>query len=188
MKVTLRRIHAAVRDAAYGFRMPGGIPGDVNRTHPASIEPTRQSATPATAYGQPVVVAADGTNGVRPLSVGDGALTNIYGITVRPYPAQASTGGSYGSATLGAATPPGAASIIDVLKLGYICANVPVGSAAAAKGGAVFVWVAATSGLNVQGGFQTAASGGNTIALDTSRYTFNGPQDANGNIEVVIRA
>ena len=64
--------------------------------------------------------------------------------------------------------------------------KIPAGSTQPVKGGAVFVWCAATSGSHIQGGFESVASGGNTAALDTTRYQFNGPADANGNVEVCI--
>jgi hypothetical protein len=67
--------------------------------------------------------------------------------------------------------------------MGYISAKLNTG--VAQKGGAVFIWVAATSGAHIQGGFEVAASGGNTCALDES-YSFNGPADANGNVEISI--
>lgn len=167
--------------------MGAGFPGDVNRSHPASIEPCLVDASaPPTLFGQAVVVDPT-TEGVRPLVAGDSALTTIYGVTVRPFPFQASTGGSYGSAAFGTATPqsPGA---IDVLRDGYIMVQLNVGVAAAIKGGLVYIWVAATSGNHIQGGWETAAGGGsNTIALDPTLYGYNGPADANGNIEIYLK-
>src|SRR2546429_14565 len=88
-------------DAAFAFRMGAGFPGDVNRTHPASVEPALMSNTPVPFYGFPVVIAADGTNGVRPIGVGDGALTTIYGVAVRPFPQQAASGGVFGAQGFG---------------------------------------------------------------------------------------
>lgn len=171
---------------AFAFRMPAGFPGDVNRGHPASIEPTLIDASaPPTAYGQGVVVDAT-TNGVRPLSAGDTALTALWGITVRPYPIQQSSASNFGQASFGAATPP-VSGEIDVLRWGYIMAVLPAGAAAVTKGAAVFIWCAASSGAHVQGGFESAGSGGNTAALDTNRYMFNGPADAGGNVEIYCR-
>lgn len=176
---------AFTRDAAFVYRMGAGFPGDVNRTHPADIEPVLQSGTPFTAYGQAVVIAADGTNGVRPLGAGDAALTKIWGVTVRPFPTQQRSGGD--SASLGSATPP-TTGTADVLKHGYIMVKVPATDPAPAKGGAVFVRVANSPGADDPvGGFKTQADGGNTAALDTDRYVFNGPADANGNVELIVR-
>lgn len=169
-------------DAAFQFRMGAGFPGDVNRTHPASIEPALIDASaPPTAYGQAVLVDAT-TQGVRPFAAGDTAVTVAYGVTVRPYPTQQSSGSNFGAASFGAATPP-ASGVTDVLRLGYIMGTVPVGQAPV-KGGAVYVWCAASSGAHVQGGFEASATGGSTAAL--ANATFNGSPDANGNVEIVF--
>ncbi len=169
------------RDAAFTYRMGAGFPGDVNRTHPASIEPCLIDASaPPTAFGQPVVVDAT-TQGVRPLAAGDAALDAIYGVTVRPYPFQADAGTNYGAASFGAAAPP-ASGVIDVLRAGYIMMKANVGSAPV-KGGRVFIWVAATAGNHIQGQLESAASAGNTIELDEKTY-FNGTPDADGVVEV----
>jgi hypothetical protein len=161
------------------YRMGAGFAGDVNRTHPASIEPCLiDPTTPPTFFGEPVVVDAT-SQGVRALKATDTALDAVYGIAVRPYPFQQSTATAGAPATLGAATPP-TTQPIDVLRSGYIM--VPV-VGAAVKGGRVFVWIAAASGAHVQGGFEIAASGSNTIALDEKSY-FNGSPDANGLVEL----
>ncbi len=181
----IARGRAFTCDAAFAFRMGAGFPGDVNRTHPVSIEPALQSNTPVANYGFPCVVAGDGTNGVRPFAAGDGALTTLYGVTVRPFPQQASSGSAFGAAAFGSATPP-AVGEIDVVRQGYVTVQLPSDAPTAAKGGAVFIWIAASAGTHTQGGFESVASGGNTIALAATRYMFNGPQDASGFAELVI--
>lgn len=171
------------RDVAFGFRMGAGNPGDVNRTHPAGIEAALQNATnPSTTFGGAVVVDTT-TQTVRRTIAGDTALTTIYGISVRPYPTQSSGGNAYGAESLGAAVPP-ATGVIDVLRSGYIMTQLPTGAAAAKKGGSVFVWIAANSGAHVQGGFEVAANGANTIQL--ANATFNGSQDSSGVVEVAF--
>lgn len=170
------------RDAAFGFRMGAGFPGDVNRTHPASIEPALvDSGDPATAYGMAVLVDAV-TQGVRKFVAGDTAVTKAYGVTVRPYPSQQMTASNYGEAAFGAATPP-TTGAIDVLRQGYIMGKVPAGQAPV-KGGAVHIWCAASSGVHVQGGFEAAADAGNTASITNA--TFNGSPDADGNVEIVF--
>lgn len=170
-------------DIAYLYRMGAGFQGDVNRTHPASIEPVLIDTTaPPTSYGQAVLVNP-ANNGVRPFTVGDHLLTDAYGITVRPYPTQQASAQNFGAATLGAAVPP-VAGILDVLKDGYIMVKLPVG-AACAKGGQVFVWCAASAGVHVQGGFEAVAGGGVTTAA-LLNAKFNGVPDASGVVEVVI--
>jgi hypothetical protein len=174
------------RDVAFAFRMGAGFPGDVNRGHPASIEPVLiDAAAPPTAYGQPVLVDPT-TDGVRPFTTTDTAITSIWGVTVRPFPMQASTGTAYGGAAFGAATPP-TSGALDVLRSGYIMSTaLPAGSAIVSKGSPVFVWCAASSGAHIQGGIEAAAVGGSTAALDPNRYQFNGPADALGNVELSI--
>lgn len=179
---------AKTMDDAFKFRMGAGFPGDVNRVHPFSVEPVLIDVNaPPTAYGQPVVVDAT-TQGVRPLVAGDSGLDAIYGVTVRPFPLQAPSspnnfGGTQtaGGAITSSGTPP-ASGVLDVLRAGYIMVKANVGSAPV-KGGRVFIWVAATAGNHIQGQFESAASGGNTIELDEKSY-FNGVPDANGNVEI----
>jgi len=164
------------------FRMGAGFAGDVNRTHPTSIEADLIDANaPPTAYGQPVLVDAT-TQGVRPFAAGDTGVTAAYGVTVRAFPIQQTSApsGNFAPAALGAATPP-TSGVIDVMRSGYIMGQVPAGQATV-KNGAVYVWCAASTGVHVQGGFENAASGGNTAALTNA--VFNGVPDASGNVEI----
>ena len=180
---TPRKIRAVTHDVAFTYRMGAGFAGDVNRTHPASIEPVLTNQTnPPTRYGDPVVVDT-ATNTVRKLLSTDTAVTVIYGILVRPFPIQAaSSAGNYGAASIGNAVPPVGVQVVqDVLREGYGLTQV-VGTPT--KYGAVFIWIAAASGAHVSGGFEAAASGGNTIAITNAR--FNGPPDASGVTEVQV--
>jgi hypothetical protein len=168
----------ATHDVAFQFRMGAGFAGDVNRTHPASIEPCLIDASaPPTYFGQPVVIDPT-TQGGRPIVAGDSALTSIYGVTVRPYPAQSS------SVAFGGVGAAPASGVMDVLRSGYIM--VPVsGSVTPVKGGTVYVWYAASTGTHVQGGLEASATGGSTFALD-SHTTWNGGSDANGTAELAF--
>lgn len=169
---------ARVRDAAFPFRMGAGFAGDINRTHPFEVEAAMINATtPPTAYGQTVIV--DTTNGVRPLAAADTAITVGFGLTVRPFPTQQSSGGM--SSSFGSATPP-TSGAIDVLRNGLMIVQLNTG--VPKKGDPVFVWCAATAGAHIQGGFEVAASGGNTAALDPNRYQYAGPPDAAGLVEI----
>ena len=177
-------VRAKTRDIAYTFRMGAGFPGDVNRTHPASIVPGLINTTnPVAAYGFAAVI--DGaTNSYRGLIATDDALTSIDGILVRPYPTQQMTGGM--SASIGAAAAP-TSGVADFLEDGFViavcnnfAANPPV------KGGTVYVWIDPSSGNHVQGGFEAAATAGSTIALTNARW--NGPTDANGVTEIRVTA
>jgi len=172
---------ARVGDAAFTYRMSAGFQGDVNRTHPFSVEPAKINvATPPLGYGFAVLVDT-ATNSVRQLAAGDAGGTYIYGVTARPYPTQQQSGGM--SSPFGAQTPP-VTGVIDVLRYGYIL--VPI-VGAVTKGGLVYVWAAASGGGHVQGGFEAAASGGNTIALPITLAEFNGPADSTGIGEVLLK-
>lgn len=183
MKKPVTRVRTC--DVAFQFRMGAGFPGDVNRTHPAAIEPVMVDVeTPPTIFGQIVVVDTT-SNAVRPLAASDQSNSVVltpHGTLVRSYPSQASTGGAFGAASLGSATPP-ATGVADVLRAGYIMVQLNVGVTAPTKGGAVYVWCAATSGNHIQGGYETEYSAGNTTLLDP-RYTYNGPPDSNGVTEL----
>lgn len=171
------------KDVSFPFRMGAGFPGDVNRTHPVSIEPALTGNTPPTAYGQPVLI--DSTNqGVRPFAAGDQSNTVAagYGITVRPYPTQQASASNYGSASIGAAVPP-TTGAIDVMRSGYIMVNLPAGGSPV-KGGPVYVWAAASTGNHVLGGVEAAYTAGSTTQLLNA--TFQGTPDANGNVEIAF--
>lgn len=168
-------------DVAFTYRMGAGFAGDVNRTHPFSVEPALIDASaPPLGYGLAVLADA-ASNGVRQIAAGDQGTVYIYGVTVRPYPTQQQSGGM--SSPFGSVTPP-ASGVIDVLRMGYIM--VPI-VGAVAKGGLVYVWAAASGGGHLQGGFEAASSAGNTIALPITLAEFNGPADANGIGELVLK-
>lgn len=167
------------RDVAFTYRMGAGFPGDVNRTHPFSVEACLiDVANPPTAYGQAVVIGAN--NGVRPVAAGDAALTAVYGVTVRPFPLQQSTGGM--ASAIGAATPP-ISGVIDVLRLGYVMVQL---AGAPAKGDLLYVWAAAAAGADLPGQFTTTTTGGSTIGPLTGSSNFNGPPDTNGVGEIYL--
>lgn len=181
---SIARGRAMTNDVAFTYRMGAGSPGDVNRTHPCSVEPCLQDPeTPITAYGQAGLIDTGG--GVRAMAAGDTAVTNVWGFAVRPYPIGQQSTSNYGAVGFGAATPP-TTQPIDMMRQGYMMVQCNAG-AAPVKGGAVFIWVAATAGNNIQGQFQSVASGGNTCALDVNRYQFNGGVDANNVAEIVCR-
>lgn len=166
-------------DVAFQYRMGAGFAGDVNRTHPFSVEACLiDPAGPPTFYGQAVTPGADNT--VRAVADGDHDLTKIYGVVVRPYPTQQSTGGM--SASLGAATPP-VTGIVDVLRFGYVMVPL-VGTPD--KGGDVYVWADAAAGDELPGQFTTTTTAGSTIGPLTGSSSFNGPADTDQIGEVYI--
>lgn len=175
---------AKTRDISFKYRMGTGFAGDVNRTHPASIEPVYiNTTTPPLHYGQPVLLDASGV-GVRPYAAGDQSDSTAsvpWGAFVRPYPTQASTADANGGATIGGETPP-ASGVGDALRSGYIFGKLNTGTAK--KGLPVYVWAGATSGAHVQGQYEVAATSGQTTLL--TGWTFNGPADADGIVELCV--
>lgn len=171
-------------DVAIPFRMGAGAPGDVNRTHPASIPPFLVDPTnPPVSYGVGGVIVGS-SGGLRGLSAGDTALVDIDAITVRPYPIQQQSATHYGAQGFG---PTGIATSqpIDGLVSGYIMVQLPAGQSPN-KGDAVNIWIAASTGSHVQGGFEATATGGSTITLTSKKTYFNSPADANGVAEIAF--
>lgn len=165
------------------YRMGAGYPGDVNRAHPFSIIPALPlAASPPTAYGQGVIADASG-NGVRPIVAGDAAITELWGITVRPYPLQPASATNYGEVVLGAGGAPPTNQVLDIMGAGYIFTQV-VGTPI--QGAPVYMWYAVSSGSHVQGGFEAANTGGSTLQL-SNKYYFNGGPDAQGVCELRVR-
>lgn len=177
------KVRVRTRDVAFVYRMPAGIPGDINRAwggtvvEPNIIDPNN----PPLAYG--VAVALDATYGIRPIGAGDTADL-IYGLLVRPYPTNAQTAsGFFGQLPLGTAQVPPASGMCDVLKQGYMTVKL-YGATAAAPGGTVYVRIANAGAGQVVGGFEAAADGGNTIVV--AKSYFRGAADASGNTEIAF--
>ena len=121
---------------------------------------------------------------MRPFAAGDSGVTTCYGFTVRPYPLQQAAATNYGAVALGAATPP-VTGVIDVERSGYIMTQLPAGSSAVVKGGPVYVVIVAAAGYPLGSVAASASAGGSTtIELDATRWTFNGPADANQIVEI----
>jgi len=171
-------------DTSFTFRMGAGFAGDVNRGHPASILPCLIDPTnPVTAFGVPVVVVT-ASNGVRPFAAADNGLTDAFGVSVRPFPYQQATTTNFMGAVAYGAGSPATLQPIDIIRAGYVMVPV-VGTVT--KGGSVFVWVAASTGAHVQGGFESQAGGGsNTAALASPKFMWNSPADSTGIAELSI--
>lgn len=172
-----------VRDVAFQFRMGAGFAGAVNRMHPAWIEPAKNDTTnPVPFYGSAVIVNG-AANSVRGIISSDTSNVAIYGVCVRTFPTQQATDTTgFGTATLGGLVAPSTVPALDVLREGYVM--VPV-NGNPTKGGNVYIWSAASSSPHVQGGFEASTPGGN--GFQVTNAMFNGPPDANGIGEVIIR-
>jgi hypothetical protein len=161
------------------YRMPAGIPGEVNRAQSSKIEaniitPTGTSGHP-TMLGGPVVMDAT-SKAMRLPTTGD-AAASIYGFLCRRYP---SGPGAGGNDPLGTGTPPDS-GVCDVLRSGYITTKL-YGATAAAKGGQVYVRLDNAGAGQVNGGVEAASDTTHTVA--PANCTFMGPADANGNVEI----
>lgn len=173
-------------DVAFQYRMGAGFPGDVNRTHPVSIEATLiDGSAPPQIYGQACLLDPT-TQGIRPLTTGDASdatPVDIYGALVRPFPLQAPAGSSNAQQGIGAALPP-QSGLADVCRFGYIMVQLNAGQVAPVKNGKVYVWCTATAGDHIQGGYETAADAGDTVEIANAR--FMGGMDSNNVAEIVI--
>ena len=175
---------------AFTYRMPAGFPGDVNRSHPASIEPALiDAANPPALFGGLVFADQTGSNGVRQPVPGDAGATAIpgYGLLVREFPVQQTSAGGYVGTTgaPGTPVPPPSLGPCSVLRSGYISCVLNGAAGVPTKGAPVYVWVAATTAGHIQGGLETQASAGNTVLLD-GKTSFNGPPDAFNTVEIAF--
>lgn len=167
-------------DVAFTYRMGAGFSGDINRTHPFSVEPVLLDPNGTFSfYGQAGTPGA--SNAIRAVAAGDSALTTIYGVLARPFPVQQQSGGM--SSAFGAATPP-TSGIADMLREGYVMVQM---HGTPAKGDPVFVWSDNAGGGDLPGQFTTTNTAGSTIGPLTGSSTYNGPPDANGVGEVYIQ-
>lgn len=186
-KQMVKGIRAAVCDNAFTFRMGAGMPGDVNRTHPAAIFPSQLDTDhPPVLYGNMCVVDSTSHNVRQFVAADQSDATPVtpYGAIVRPYPfQQPAAGNNYGATSFGNATPPTSGLADFLCGGGTIMVQLNANVTPAVKGGRVYVWAAATSGDHAQGSYETELSAGNTCILDP-RYTYNGPGDASGVTEL----
>lgn len=153
--------------AAYMYRMPSGIPGDVSRKSHSTIE-SHNMATPVAAFG--LFVKMDALGNLAPLASADTAAS-VYGLLVRSYPTTSATN------DLGAAAP--VKGINDVMVRGYMTVKCNAGTAK--KGGVVHVRIAAAAAGKPIGGVEAVADAANTIAVNAR---FMHDADAQGNVEI----
>ena len=167
---------------SFQFRMGAGFPGDVNRSHPANIEPNlADGSTPPNYFGDVGVRSSTGT--IRAVTSGDTSEAIGFGVVVRPYPVQAASATNYGTAAYGVGSPV-ADTPIDLLTHGYIIVKVNSNASSIVNGSQVYVWSAAASGAHVPGQFEGTNPSGSGFTV-TGAY-FRGPADANGYVEIVL--
>ena len=161
-------------DNTFLYRMPAGIAGAISRPQDLTVEPqTLDSAKAFAAYG---LAGKFSAGKFVPIEEADTAAV-VVGIYVRPYPAasqpdkvrQIGTGYNFAG---------------DCMKRGYVTVNLGADASAVMLGGAVYMRVATPSDTSPLGAFLAAADGENTVQI-TNDF-FNGPGDANGNIELDI--
>lgn len=169
---------------AFTYRMPSGIAGAYNRMgQGATIEAGLLLAgSLPLSYGVPVAV--DPTTGkYRAIGAGDTAAL-VAGVIVRPYPTV-----NYGSLVAGAdplgAVAPSGAGFHNIMRRGYCMILQGNIAAAAAKGGLVYVRIAAAAAGKPLGGFEAAADGANTVVMPNTWF-FMGPADSLGNCEIGV--
>ncbi|AHX12934.1 hypothetical protein CH75_06480 [Dyella jiangningensis] len=155
---------------AYLYRMPSGIPGMVSREENKTIETVPfDSTAPFSAFG---LFGKIVSGKLQPVGAGDVA-TAIYGLLVKPFPANSSQEG------LGTAVPP-TSGPANVLRRGYTTVQLNAGTAA--LNGTVYVRVATPGSGKPIGGIEAAADSTNTIVV--ANCTFMGAADASGNVEI----
>lgn len=180
----MKKIRSRTCDISFKFRMGAGYPGEITRTHPVDINPELADSTnPPTLAGQGVLVDAT-SHAIRKLITGDGTSSiALYGITVRTFPfQQATTSTNFGAVAVGGSSLP-VSGEVDVLRRGSIIASVPTGQTPV-KGGAVYIWNAASTGVHVQGSFESTSTGGSTATI--SNAVWNSSVDANGYAEIAF--
>ncbi len=72
---------------------------------------------------------------------------------------------------------------VDVCRGGYVMVSVNILNGSPVKGGAVYIWYAASGGGHTQGGFEGAASG-STLQLSQA-WVWNNAPDSNNVAEVI---
>lgn len=161
-------------DNTFLYRMSAGIAGAISRPQDLTVEPqTLNSAKAFATYG---LAGKFSAGKFVPIEAADTAAV-VVGIYVRPYPTasqpdkvrQIGTGYNFAG---------------DCMKRGYVTVNLGADASAVALGGEVYMRVATPSDTSPLGAFLAAADGENTVQI-TNAF-FNGPGDANGNIELAF--
>jgi hypothetical protein len=149
------------RDISFLAQSAIGFIGRLTRSVPApKVTPNINDATnPVLFFG--LACLATAANTVRSILATDSAITAIFGIAVEPFPFQISSGTNFGAQPLSALTsvptPGFGAPPLDVNNSGFQTVYCNSAQApTATRVSPVCVWIAASTGTHVQGGFETA--------------------------------
>ena len=155
---------------AYLKRMPSGIPGDVSRKQTTDVDSIPADLTVQfPGYGLPGKLLA---GLFSPIVAGDTAAS-VFGFLVRPYPVTSPDAAGL-TVSLG--------GVKSVMRRGYM--TVKNNNGTPARGGAVYVRVAAGTTLKPIGGLEAVVDATPANTLVIPRTYFTGPADANGNVEI----
>ena len=162
---------------AYLYQAPTGVAGDITRTDETNVEPAKliaASGVYAQAFGIPMKYA---TGGIQQFNGGAETPASFAGILIREVPSIS------GNSLAGFDTNiPNPDQIAGLAVRGYV--SVLCSSGTPARGGAVYVQIAAQTGRAV-GSFHTTDDGADAILLDNVTWATDG-KDADGNAEIRI--
>jgi hypothetical protein len=154
------RARLRTTDISFLAQSPLGFIGRLTRTVPApKVYPYMQDGTnPVASFG--LAVMATTTNTVRnDAGWRQRAGTSIFGVSVGNFPFQQQSTTNYGAASIGGVTAAPSTGVLDVNKSGsqlVYCNSAQAPTANLTS--PVYVWAAASSGVHIQGGFETAVS------------------------------
>lgn len=162
---------------AYLYQAPNGVAGDVTRTDESNVEPAMlvaASSVYAQAFGIPMKYVS---GGIQQFNGGAETPADFAGVLVREVPSIS------GNALSGFSTNiPNPDVPQGLIVRGYV--SVKCVSGTPARGGAVFVQIAANGGVAV-GDFRTTDDGANAIELSNVTWAVDG-KDADNNAEIRI--
>ena len=162
---------------AYLYRAPTGVPGDVTRTDETNVEPAMlvaASSVYAQAFGIPMKYV---TGGIQQFNGGAETPASFAGVLIREVPSIA------GSIAQGFNDSiPNPLQVQGLAVRGYVSVICLTGTPA--RGGAVYVQIAAQSGRPV-GSFHTTDDGADAILLDNVTWATDG-KDADNVAELRI--
>lgn len=167
---------------AYLFQAPTGIPGDITRTDETNVEPAMLVAVSsvfAQAFGIPMKYT---TGGIQQFNGGAETKADFAGVLVREVPG---ISGNITSDTSLSAAVPNPDQPQGLAVRGYVSVLCVAGTPA--RGGVVYVQIAANGGVAVGAFRADGTDSGNAVALDAVQAEWaNTGKDADNNAELRI--